>query len=223
MPFLPKEYRDKPELRIQLCDLNSKEDYAIWDNIAKAFIREGQMTDINGNVHELTATKFMPGKQFDELFPNKGKVNKVLRDVVIDGQVFTYAMPRTVDTEIKRNIATITAMGGNTLVQTFLIKKTGAGLSTRYTVELEAPPTAPVTAQIPQAQPVVESQPLVVTTETVVKAEPMTDVEKTIVDAIKAKATEMGTKFTFDQVKENFVKYNVTEERAKQIFDVELI
>jgi hypothetical protein len=216
MPFLPKEHRDKTELKLQLCDLNSKEDYSVWDNTAKTFIREGQLTDIEGKVHELTATRWMPKVEFERLFPNKGKANKVLREVMVDGEIFTYSMPISVDTGIKQNIATITALGGNPLAQIFVIKKTGQGLQTRYEVTLDTTPQAP--------QPQVQAQPIAVTPQVTPQEEiVLNDVEKQLVDSIKAKATEMGVKFTFDQVKENFVKYNVTLERAQQVFNQELI
>lgn len=216
MPFLPKEIREQPEFAFKLVDYNEKEDYAVWDVNAKTFLRSGQMIDFEGKTHELKETKFMPGEQFKKLFPGKAKSNRINREVIINEEQFTYGMPITVNNLLKQQIAAINAMGQNPLAFEFKVKRTGEGLKTRYEVS------------IANSQQSSSSQPVTISTQSQAgetrntEQIVLTDVESQLVSAIRQKQIEEGRIYTFDQVKDNFIRYNITEARAKNIFVQEL-
>ena len=127
MPFLPKEIRMKPEFIFGITDFNEKEDYSVWDNIEKKFIRDGEIVDIDGKVVPVQETRYIARAEFDRLFPNKGKKNAVHREVLIDGEIYTWAMPITVNTKLKALVATITGMGQDARTVQFKLLKTGTG------------------------------------------------------------------------------------------------
>jgi hypothetical protein len=226
MPYINKEHRDKMlvGLDFQLRDLSKKESYTVWNNNTSEFHREGQLTDMEGNVHELNETKFMKADEFKRLFPGCNKNNKIERMVIIDGQEFTYPMPKSVDDQVEQTIAILNSTGINALQATFKVSKTGSGLSTRYQVAMGGQSTPVAT---PSPQPTQDSMPIVVEeinatveSETTANREPLvlTETEQQLVNALLEQSKTAGRTFNFDEVKPTFIKYDITEDRAKLVW-----
>ena len=226
MPYLNKDHRDQMTtgLTFSLRDLAKKETYSVWDNNTREFIKDGQIVDKDGISHELKETKFMKAENFKVSFPGCNKNNKIERIVVIDNEEFTYPMPKSVDTQIEQTIATLNATGINALTVKFLVSKEGVGLNTRYTVAVGGNNATPTPSPSPQTQtsPVVVEE-VVANTQaetTAVNREQLVldTTEQQLVDILKESATKAGRTFTFEEVKQNFLKYNIAEDRAKLIW-----
>jgi hypothetical protein len=230
MPYISKEHRDQMTtgLLFSLKDLAKKETYSVWDNNTREFIKDGQIIDKDGITHELKETKYMVADNFKVSFPGCNKNNKIERTIVINNEEFTYPMPKSVDTQIEQTIATLNAMGTNALTVQFRVNKEGTGLATRYTVVIggkkDAPNPAPVTPPSPQtqSQPVIVEEVVVDTPSetTAVNREQLvlTTTEQQLVDVIIESATKAGRTFTFEEVKQNFLKYNIAEDRAMLVW-----
>jgi len=189
---------------------SGKDSYSIWDNSNRTFLRDGFVTDVDGNQHQVKETKFIKAEEFTRLFPNMNKNNKVRWEVIVDNEEKTWDAPKSVDQALNGCIANVTAMGQNPLMVDYKWSKTGEGLQTRYNVVIH---NATAETPTPTETPNIEVNVPSVTEEIVIN-----DTEKQIVDAIKGQ----GNGFTFDQLKDTFAKYNITEDRAKQIYEQEL-
>jgi len=226
MAYLTKEHRDKIStgLMIQLVDEKKKETYSVWNTAENKFIKDGQLVDSNGKAHELKETKFIPATDFKTLFPGCNKNNKIERIVMINGEEVTYPMPKSVSDQIEVLIGVLKSQGISIEGVSFKVSKTGTGLGTRYTVVMGS--STPASTPSPQTQiaaPAVVVEEVVVDTPsetTAVNREPLVldTTEQQLVDALKASATAAGIKYNFEQVKPNFDKYNIAEDRAKLIW-----
>jgi len=218
MTFLPKDKQEQMRqgLVFTLTDEKKREDYSIYDATTKSFIRSGNVIDVNGNPTDFELVRFMKGEDFKTKFPNKSRTRKIVRTIMVDGNLYDYAMPISVDTQVEQILATARAMGQSPLALQFKIHKSGAGLETRYTV-------APVMNNVPPTQQA--NQPVAISLNTQqgettpANTIVLTDIERQLVEAIKN--ASQGQKLTFEQVRDNFLKYNVEESRAKQIYTQE--
>jgi len=227
MPYITKEHRDQMSqgLIFQLVDKSKRESYSLWDKTQKEFIKEGQVIDINGKTHELKETKWLKTKDFETLLPGFNRNNKTDRTVIINGEEFTYPMPKSVDEGVEGIISTLTAAGIEPVGVNFLVSKTGTLLSTRYKVVMggaETPTTTPSPQTTVSIQPVVVEETVIDTTSetTAVNKEPLvlTETEQQLVDALTESSVKAGRKYMFDEVKEHFLKRNILEERAKLVW-----
>jgi hypothetical protein len=187
---------------------SGKESYSVWDNSNRTFLRDGNITDVDGIVHPVKDTKFIKAEDFKRLFPNMNKNNKVRWEIIIDSEEKTWEAPRSVDQALNGCIANVTAMGQNPVLVDYKWSKTGEGLSTRYQVQIHS-------ATTPTTSPEVKIE---VGTPAIVEEIVLSDTETQIVNAIIGQ----GDGFTFDQLKDTFAKYNIAEDRAKQIYEQEL-
>lgn len=214
MAFLPKDIRDRaatPEgLVLTLVNETKKEDFMIWDNTTKQFIRTGTIKDVNGREIPIDQTRWLKKEDFDKNFPNMQRSTKINREVLVDGEVYTYGMPKSVDNQIEQQCATLRAMGQNVLANKFKINKSGIGLQTRYSVVVVGNSPQPTTAQ-PVAIDI-NAQGETTPANTI----QLSDIEQQLVGAIQSKLN--GTKVPFEAVKDNFLKYNVPEERAMEVY-----
>ena len=82
-------------MSFMLQDLEVKEDFAIWDNVEKAYKRENSNQTLRGIDNEerkVGVLKYMKREQFTELYPQCSKHPQYLRNILIqDGfQWFAY-------------------------------------------------------------------------------------------------------------------------------------
>jgi len=217
MAFL--NLKGKTEVVFKLANLNFTDDYSVWDNSSRKFIRDGQIVDIEGNTHDVKETKYIKKDEFTRLFPNMNKNSKVRRTVIVDGEELSWSMPITADKALHACIANVLAMGQRPELVEYKWFKEGEGLQTRHNVVVNMTETLstqqPTTATTPTAISPTATAPTAVAPLSTVT---LNATEKQIVDAIKAQ----GGTHTFDQVVNIFRKYNITDERAQQIFDGEL-
>ena len=213
MAYITKEIKAKPEVIFKLKDLNVEDDYSIWDNNNKTFIKKGMVKTDDGTEYDVQETKFIPKAEFDSLFKGCQKNNKYLREVLIEGELYKYPMPHSVNKQVADIVSTLLVTGQDPLDVTFKQTKTGSGIGTRYEVVLYQEEST-------QANEVkIDINPISTTTEESPR-EPLilNDTEKALVEAIK----KNGSGFTFDQVKPHFLKYDIDERRARDVWMEEL-
>lgn len=201
--------KGKTEGVFKIQNTNGKDSYSVWDNNNKRFLRDGNMTDSEGNEHNVQDTKFIKRDDFIKLFPHMNKNNKVRWEVIVDGEVLTWEAPRSVDQGLSGCIANVIAMGQNPQLVEYKWSKTGQGLQTRYTVVLAGGESTPA-----DAPNIIGGEEIIIPSEKI----EISETEKQVVNAIK----QQGQSFGFEQLKDTFLKYDISEERAKKIYEQEL-
>jgi hypothetical protein len=205
--------KGKTEGVFKIKTTQGKESYSVWDNTNRRFMRDGNMTDNEGTEHPVQDTKYIKADDFTRMFPSMNKNNKVRWEVIVDNEELTWEAPRSVDQALNGCIANVTAMGQSPMMVEYKWSKTGEGLSTRYTVVIHNQ-----TAETPSTTPSSAIELNISTPSVPVEKVELTEIETSVVGAIKGQ----GNNFTFDQLKDTFLKYNITEERAKTIYEQEL-
>jgi len=204
--------KGKTEGVFKIKTTQGKESYSVWDNNNRRFMRDGHMTDNEGTEHPVQDTKYIKADDFNRMFPNMNKNNKVRWEIIVNDEELTWEAPRSVDQALNGCIANVTAMGQSPMMVDYKWSKTGEGLSTRYQVQIHNQSAeTPSTTAVPQIEVDIGTP---VATEKV----ELNEIEASVVKAIGGQ----GSNFTFDQLKDTFLKYNITEERAKQIYEQEL-
>jgi len=201
--------KGKTEGVFKIQNTNGKDSYSVWDNNNKRFLRDGNMTDSEGNEYNVQDTKFIKRDDFIKLFPHMNKNNKVRWEVIVDGEVLTWEAPRSVDQGLSGCIANVIAMGQNPQLVEYKWSKTGQGLQTRYTVVLAGGESTPA-----DAPNIIGEEEIIIPSEKI----EISETEKQVVNAIK----QQGQSFGFEQLKDTFLKYDISEERAKKIYEQEL-
>lgn len=129
----------KPELKFNLIDLARTERYQIWNNETRKFLDSRNTPTISGKsgkVHETESTKFLNKDVFAAEFPNCSKKSTYERNAVVDGTQGVVTFGKRADDDIERLIQTIQQLGQDPLSKTFVVKRSGSGLNTRYSVEI---------------------------------------------------------------------------------------
>jgi len=201
MPFLTLKNRDSVVFR--LVSDKKKEDYSVFDIKQHVFLRGETIVESNDyRKIPVKETQFIAHDEFSGNFPDLRKCKRILREVIFEGEDHTFPMPVTVDRELEKIMATVRATGKDPLTVSYKVIKHGTGIATRYLVELA---DRPVEVAIEEGKEIPEQIQL-------------SETEQKLVHAIK----ERGSGFSFEQIKANFVSYEVPEDRAKQIYEVYL-
>lgn len=130
--------------------LEAREDFALWDNTSKKFIR---------HVNNINDIKFMKADVFVQRYPSMRKVTQYVRDIAVtDGNTFTqyqFGFRMTVEQQIKQFIANCNALKVNPMEVLLKYRKIGSGLNTQHTI------TAMETIGLPQnvIQPQIQAIP----------------------------------------------------------------
>lgn len=142
------------EFFFQLLSLEAREDFSLWDNTAKKYIRQLE------GVNDINDIKFMKRDLFMQKYPNFVKKTQFVRDIAVhEGDIVTqrqYGFRITAEQQIKQFIANLNPLGVNPLGVMLRYRKTGSDLQTRHTITAEQnvglPQSLiqPQTAQIPQ-------------------------------------------------------------------------
>jgi len=129
-----KMQQGQNEFLFQLVDLNVREDFAVWDNNQKKFLRQ-----ISG-VANIDDLKYMNKELFQQRYPNMQKSTQYIRDIVvtIDGTVTQYAFgfKKSANDQINDEIRNRQSLGKDPLAYTYKYRKTGTGLATNHVVVL---------------------------------------------------------------------------------------
>ena len=206
------DLRGKTEVIYGLMDENSKDSYSVWDKTNRTFIRTGQIPDKDGRMMDVGETRYISRDTFEKMFPDYNKNNKVRRTVIMDGEPFDWDMPISVNKDIMQIIATLRGMEKSPLSVKYKTSWAGEGLSKRYTTILfnEGKQTEVAPISIGGEVPVEKVEDKLALSEN----------EKTLIDAIKTEATKRNVSmFTFEQLKDNFIKSGVEEPRAKILYE----
>jgi len=127
-----KMQQGQNEFLFQLADLQVREDFAVWDNTQKRFLRQ-----IDGVVN-MDDLKYMNKELFQQRYPNMRKVTQYLRDIVvtIDGTLTQYGFgfKKSANDQIVEEIRIRQSLGKDPLAYTYKYRKTGTGLATNHVV-----------------------------------------------------------------------------------------
>ena len=133
MPFY-KMQQGQNEFFFQLVDLSVREDFSIWDNTQKRFLR--QIEGVN-NIDDL---KFMKKELFVQRYPNFRKVGQYIRELIINlngtPTLYSFGFKKSANDQIKDEIRNRQQLGKDPLDYTFKYRKTGVGLATTHVVVL---------------------------------------------------------------------------------------
>ena len=133
MPFY-KMQQGQNEFFFQLVDLSVREDFSIWDNTQKRFLR--QIEGVN-NIDDL---KFMKRELFAQRYPNFGKKSQYIREIIISlndvPTLYSFGFAKTAHDQIIDEIRNRQQLGKDPLDYTFKYRKTGSGLATTHVVVL---------------------------------------------------------------------------------------
>lgn len=129
-----KMQQGQHEFFFQLVNLEVREDFALWDNTNKKFIRQVE------GVNDINDLKFMQKDLFAQRYPNFRKVSQYIRDVVIDvGGVPTqhsFGFKKSANDQIIEEIRGRQQLGKDPLDYIYKYRKTGEGLATTHVVVL---------------------------------------------------------------------------------------
>lgn len=216
MAFLPKELAKKNGLVFNILDENVKEDFSIWDNNKGKFFRDGEFVAVDNTVYSFEQVKFMNAATFKANFPDLRKSRKSLRQVMVNGVQYTWAMPMTASEKLSDLIGTIRGLGSNPFTTSFKMTYHGDGLGRKYNIEI-------VNNQSPVASNQSPTGISVTTTPQTATQFTLTEIEKKVVDAIRAylEKENLG-KVSFEQLLPNFTRNGISEERSKLICSTEL-
>ena len=110
------------EFLFQLANLDVREDFSIWDNSQKKYLRQ-----IDG-VANLDDLKYMNKGLFQQRYPNMQKSTQYIRDIVvtIDGTATQYAFgfKKTANDQIAGEIMQRQQLGKDPLAYTYKYRKT---------------------------------------------------------------------------------------------------
>lgn len=136
-PRYPFYRMQSNQMFFRLLDQGVVEDYSVWDNTNKVFLRERQGQSIVGTdnkPYRIGETKYLKREVFDQLFPNYNRKNQHIRNVIVGDVPHRFGFVRTANDKLNLVIDTQVKSGINPLEMTYILRKSGTGLSTAYEV-----------------------------------------------------------------------------------------
>lgn len=131
MPFY-KMQEGQNEFYFQLANLQVREDFSLWDNATKRFIR--QLPD----VADISDLRFMKQDLFKQRYPTMQKKSQYIRDLAITlngiPAVYSFGFVKTANDQINAEIGNLQKLGRDPLAYNFKYRKTGSGLATTHVV-----------------------------------------------------------------------------------------
>ena len=217
-----------------------REEFMVWDNNQRKFIRSGNINGADGRTHQLEDIKWMKREEFMRIFPNFAKSRKFRWEARVDNVDYDMSFPVSVNGLLSQQINIVRQLGKNPLAFQYILRREGTGLQTRWNVELgtevqvaqaqlpqqiqpvpmmQQPQAVPMT--MPMAQPVATpmqpvlpvAQPMVLPTNVVAQALTLTPEEQKVVDAFKADIQSKGLNPLDPTIKNAYVtvmKINIT-------------
>ena len=120
------------EMSFQIVDERVREEFALWDNINKKFIR--QIEGVN-NINDI---KFMKQELFMQRYPSLRKNTQYVRDIVVyEGQQptqYLFGFKKTANDDLNKAIQNNRNVGINPLDLIYKLRKTGQGITTTYSI-----------------------------------------------------------------------------------------
>ena len=125
----------------QLLNLEVREDFSVWDNTGKRFLRDnsGEMLVGSDNVNRpVGEIKFLKREIFSRLYPSCSRGTKYVREIAVheSDQVtrYVFAFPHSANQQISMILQNSQKFGQDVLNYFLTLKKTGTGLGTQYSV-----------------------------------------------------------------------------------------
>ena len=122
------------EFTFQLVNLDVREDFSVWDNTSKKYLRQVE------GVNDINDLKFMQRDLFAQRYPNFRKVNQYIREVVVDvagvPTQYSFGFKKSANDQIVEEIKGRQALGKEPLAYTYKYRKTGEKLNTTHVVVL---------------------------------------------------------------------------------------
>lgn len=116
----------------QLINYEVKEDFSIWDNKNKKFLR--QMAGVN----DFNELKFMQKDFFNQKYPDMTKKTAYMRHIMVFennvGIEYDFGFSKMANEQIEAFVMNAKALKQNPLAVRLMMKKTGSGLQTEYKV-----------------------------------------------------------------------------------------
>lgn len=120
------------EMVFQLVDNNVREDFALWDNTNKRFIRQLE------GVADINDIKFMKQDLFQQRYPSLRKNTRYIRGIVVyDSQQptqYLFGFKKTANDDLNKFITNQRNIGINPLEILLKLRKTGIGIDTTYSI-----------------------------------------------------------------------------------------
>jgi len=136
------------EFTFQFVNLDVREDFSLWDNINKKFIRQVE------GVNDINDLKFMQKDLFTQRYPSFRKVSQYIREIVVDvagvSTQYLFGFKKSANDQIIEEIRGRQQLGKDPLAYTYKYRKTGEGINTVHVVVLMQ--------EVGKAQNIVSSQ-----------------------------------------------------------------
>lgn len=120
------------EFLFQLANLEVREDFALWDNVSRVFLRQ-----IYGVIH-IDELKFMKADLFAQKYPSLRKVTQYIREILVDNQQYAFGFKKTANDQINAEISNLNKLNKDPLLYEFKYRKTGQGKETTHVVVVMA-------------------------------------------------------------------------------------
>jgi hypothetical protein len=147
-----KMQQGQTEFLFQLVNMEVREDFSIWDNINKRFIRQVE------SVNNFDDLKFMKRELFAEKYPNYGKKTQFIREIIVNqggiSTQYSFGFGIEANRQINDEINNIVNLQRkDPLAFQFKFRKTGHGLSTISVVVAMGEVGKPINVQQSQYNP----------------------------------------------------------------------
>lgn len=119
------------EMIFQLSSLECREDFSLWDNASRKFIRQLE------GIANMNDIKFMKQELFQQRYPHLRKNTQYVRDIVVYEQQptqYQFGFKKTANDDLNTAIANNQNLGVNPLEVLYKLRKTGQGINTSYAI-----------------------------------------------------------------------------------------
>lgn len=119
------------EMIFQLVSLEVKEDFSLWDNTAKRYLRQ---LDGVANINDI---KFMKQELFVQRYPHLRKNTQYVREIVVYEQQptqYLFGFKKTANDDLNKAITNNSNLGVNPLEVLYKLRKTGIEKDTTYAI-----------------------------------------------------------------------------------------
>lgn len=205
--------KDKNIPSFKLKSMEKKTEFSIWKvwdkrnevikdpagNEMKFPIKDGQLTDKDGQIRQVSDLQMMPRKQFNVLFPELTQNWRYIREIEVNGQLYNYGFTPTMNTKIEEHLTTCKELSLNPMNVSFeLTQDKTKSFGQMYNIRMKMAQGA--------TPPIIPSTTLTITPK-----------EQEIIDAIKSVHGNKADEIRFVSV---MTSNGVEELRAIHLFSL---
>jgi len=130
--FKLSDLKSGETLEFQPTRENAKEKCSVWNIKNKKWIQQGEIIMTENGKQEVNKYLRLTNKE-KNFFRKTVRMN---RSVIINGEEKWVSLPKTAEAALKEQINAVRALGKEPLAFTYVLKKEGEGLGTRYYVKI---------------------------------------------------------------------------------------